>query len=331
MQKLPRFMMQEKRFQHTDLAAGILILWIIIFHAINGCKVFGTTDARVALPYLTFSMPWFFYKSGQFYKADGSVRKDVRKLLLPFLLWSGIGYSIYLAVLFFSGSLSLETAVTDVAHTFYIYGYIPVNVPAWFVLSLFFVRVIGRWIVRHSVPPLVCIAAGTAFGYVFHLLDNPHLPFWAANIVMGVVFYLTGYKFSAYENNPWLRIVCFGGYAAFLLFGCSIVGHHRNVLLTGHYLMWPLFAYCGIVTFNTLCRWLDTALSSCALKGVRPVTFVGRHTMTILITHAFVYFPIQRLSPLSPWQNVGLIILGYVLLLVPLLLLKRKKAAGFLP
>ena len=73
MQKLPRFMMQEKRFQHTDLAAGILILWIIIFHAINGCKVFGTTDARVALPYLTFSMPWFFYKSGQFYKADGSV------------------------------------------------------------------------------------------------------------------------------------------------------------------------------------------------------------------------------------------------------------------
>lgn len=317
--------MSEKRVEYIDLAGGILIIWIIIFHAINGCKVFGEVDARVALPFLTFSMPWFFYKSGQLFKPNGSVRADVGKLLIPFLKWSAIGYAIYLIVLLAGNTLSWQTAVKDVINTFYIYGYIHVNVPAWFALSLFFVRVFSRKLIQWRVSPLLCIVVGVAFGYGFHLLANPHLPFYIANIVMGIAFFMVGYRFSRYESNIWLFTLCFAGYVAFLIFGPSIVGHHRNVLLAGHFLLWPLFAYCGIVTFNNICRWVDGAVSRSALRNFRPISFIGRNTMTILMLHAFVYFPIQRLSPLSPWQNVGLIFLGYVLLLTPILLRKRVK------
>ena len=314
--------MQQSRIQYLDLAGGILILWIIIFHAINGCKIFGVVDARVALPFLTFSMPWFFYKSGQLFKADGNLRKDVDKLLLPFLKWSAIGYLLYIVVLAVGGNLSVQSAIKDVLDTFYIYGYIPVNVPAWFVLSLFFVRVISRYLIRWHISPLLCIVVGVAFGYWFHLAANPRLPFYLANIVMGIVFFMVGYRFARYESNIYLFAVCTVGYVAFLMFGPSIVGHHRNVLLAGHYLLWPLFGYCGIVTFNNLCRWVDGCL-----KGIkyRPITFIGRHTMTLLLAHAFVYFPLQKLSPLSPIANVGLIFAGYVLLLTPLLLRKRCK------
>ena len=55
------------RSRHINLAAGILMLWIITFHAVNGSKVFGEVNARVAIPFLTFSMPWYFYKSGSFF------------------------------------------------------------------------------------------------------------------------------------------------------------------------------------------------------------------------------------------------------------------------
>ena len=41
--------MNEKRVQYVDVASGILILWVMAFHAMNGSKVFGATDARVAL------------------------------------------------------------------------------------------------------------------------------------------------------------------------------------------------------------------------------------------------------------------------------------------
>ena len=317
--------MSEKRVKYLDLAGGILIIWIIIFHAINGCKVFGEVDARVALPFLTFSMPWFFYKSGMLFKAGAGVRRDVTKLLIPFLKWSAIGYIIYLVVLAVGGNLSVQTAVTDVANTFYIYGYVPVNVPAWFVLSLFFVRVIARYLIKWAVPPVVCIVAGIAFGYGFHLLANPHLPFYLANIVMGIAFFMVGYRFGRYESKRWLMTLCLAGYVAFIVLGPSIVGHHRNILLQGEYLLWPLFGYCGIITFNNLCRWVDGMLSRSALRNIRPISFIGANTMSVLVAHAFIYFPIQKLSPLTPWQNVGLIFLGYVLLLTPILLRKRVK------
>ncbi len=314
----------NRRVEYIDLAGGILIIWIIIFHAINGCKVFGDTDARVALPYLTFSMPWFFYKSGQFTKKGIDIKREVEKLLIPFLKWSAAGYCAYLIVLLVGGTLSPQTGIKDVLHTFYIYGYVTLNVPAWFVLSLFFVRVISGYLIKHSVSPYLCIAAGIAFGYGFHLLDNPHLPFYTANVAMGIAFYMIGYKFARFESNKPLSAVCLAGYVAFLLFGCSIVGHHRNILLAGHFLLWPLFAYCGIVTFNNICRLTDERLSRSPLRDFRPITFIGRNTMTLLVTHAFVYFPIQRFSTLPPWQTAGIIFAGYILLLTPLLLAKRK-------
>ena len=63
--------MTNNRTYHLDLAAGILMLWIITFHAVNGAKVFGPVDARVAIPYLTFAMPWFFTNPGLFLTPQG--------------------------------------------------------------------------------------------------------------------------------------------------------------------------------------------------------------------------------------------------------------------
>ena len=318
---------KQERTQFYDLAGGILILWIMAFHAMNNCKVFGEADARVVLPFLTFSMPWFFYKSGLFFKVmplREGVAKDVRKLLIPFLKWSLIGYILYLLLLLVEGSFTWQDCIANPLETFAIYGYIPLNVPAWFVLSLFFVRVIARFLIQWRIPPVVAILMGIGIGFALHLTGNP-LPFYVPNVAMGVAFFMVGYRFGRYEANKTLLVVSVVGYVAFLLLGPSIVGHHRNILLTGDYLLWPLFAYWGIITFDNLCRFFDTALSRSAFARHRPIVFIGQHTLTLLVTHAFIYFPIMRLSTLTPWQTVGIIFAGYLLILTPLLLRKSRK------
>ena len=316
---------KQERTQFYDLAGGVLILWIMALHAMNNCKVFGEADARVVLPFLAFSMPWFFYKSGLFFKVmplcEGVV-KDVRKLLIPFLKWSLVGYILYLLLLAVEGNFTWRDCVANPLETFAIYGYIPLNVPAWFVLSLFFVRVIARFLIQWHIPPVAAIVIGISIGFVLHWTGNP-LPFYVPNVAMGVAFFMVGYRFGRYEANKTLLMVSVAGYIAFLLFGPSIVGHHRNILLTGDYLLWPLFAYCGIVTFNNLCRFLDAALSRSAFAQHRPIVFIGQHTLTLLVTHAFIYFPIMRLSMLTPWQTVGIIFAGYLLILTPLLIRKN--------
>lgn len=309
------------RVKSFDLAGGILILWIMAFHAMNMNKAFGDVDARVALPFLTFSMPWFYYKSGLFFKVMDcreGVKKDFRKLLIPFLKWSAIGYAILLLMQLVDGEFTWQACVVDPLHTLSIFGYLPIDVPAWFLLSLLFVRVISRYLIRWGLPPIVYILAGIAIGYSLHALGNP-LPFYFPNIAMGITFFMIGYRFGRFEEKKGLFAICAAGYVTFLLFGCSIVGHHRNILLVGHYLLWPLFAYCGIVTFDNLCRWADTLLSRSALRDSRPLTFIGEHTLTLLVAHALIYMPVTRYSTLSPWQTVGVIFVGYVLFLTPLL------------
>lgn len=309
---------RETRNYAVDLAAGILILWIMMFHAMNGSKVFGEVDARVALPFLTFSMPWFFYRSGLYYKPlslHERLKKDAKKLLMPFLKWSAIGYAVWLAMQAIDGTFTLENCVIYPLQTFWIYGYIPANVPMWFVLSLFFVRLISDRLLQWSVPPVASMAVGLGIGFGLHLMGNPVIPFYVPNIAMGIAFFMLGHRFGKSEMDIRLTAVCIVGYVAFLVFGASIVGHHRNILLSGYYLLWPLFAYCGIVTFNNLCRWIDRTLTD-AKCSFRPVTLLGRHTITLLTTHALVYFPLLHYSTLTPWQTVSIIVTGYLAIII---------------
>lgn len=315
--------MSPKRIAYIDVASGVLILWVMAFHAMNSCKVFGEVDVRVALPYLTFSMPWFYYKSGQFFRMDRGVegiRKDYRKFVIPFLKWGMIGYVVYLLMHLVAGTLTWDLATLKALDTLYIYGYIPVNTPTWFILSLFLVRLCAYYLLKWKIHPVWSILGGIAIGLGFNELACPWLPFPIANVAMGITFFMVGYQYRKFETNKWLRMACIAGYVCFLIFGCSIVGHHRNVLLEGHFLLWPVFAYCGIVTFNNICRWIAQVCS----RFIRPITFVGENAMTLLVSHALIYMPAVYLSPLSPWTTTAHIFVGYTLLIGCLVIVKRK-------
>ena len=86
---------ERTRLPWLDFASGIMILWMIVYHAIyfswsyalgdiseatnlmqipSGVRAF-LNDGKleilnpcVAFPWLHFFMPWFFYKSGQFFQ-----------------------------------------------------------------------------------------------------------------------------------------------------------------------------------------------------------------------------------------------------------------------
>lgn len=307
--------MNEKRVDYIDLGAGILIIWVMMFHAINNAHVYGQTDARVAIPFLTFSMPWFFYKSGQFFNpARGweGVRRDVRKFLIPFAQWTLIGYAVQLIVLLIDHDLSFQTAVVDSLYKFYIYGYIPIDVPLWFVLSLFVTKVIAQGLLTKGIHPLACMIGGLTVSYLHFLVngnDEPVLPVYIANVAQGIAFFMMGYMWSKYETNRWLMVVCMTGYVALQVTGYPIVGLHRNVLLQGPYLMWPVSAYCGIVAFNNVCRWIGR---------IAPLNYAGRHAMTLLLSHGIIYMTWVHYSTLHPVVTVVCIAICYALFLIPL-------------
>lgn len=57
-----------KRNLGLDLIAGIFIIHMIWLHILQLTKVDMQSPLYQSTQYLFFFMPWFFYKSGMFYK-----------------------------------------------------------------------------------------------------------------------------------------------------------------------------------------------------------------------------------------------------------------------
>ncbi len=315
------------RVGHLDLAAGVLMLWIITFHAVNGSKVFGCVDARVAIPYLTFSMPWFFYKSGTFFQRDrgrkGLIR-DVRRLLVPYLKWSVLGFLTYLIMMAIDGTLCMEECVTKPLDTFWIYGYIPLDVPTWFVLSLFITKALAHFLFKQKIQPILITMIGFGIAFSLHIISNPRIPVYLSNIPMGLGFFMLGYLLHKYEEKRCFYFPCMAGYLLFLILATPVVGLHRNVHLDGNYYLWPLFSICGIVAFNNLCKWASHILGKIGKPHIRPVSFIGRHSIQLLVSHAFVYMPVLHYSTLSPIHTFLLIECIYLFILIPAIFLWNK-------
>lgn len=310
----------NSRVGYLDLAAGILMLWVMTFHAVNNAKVFGEVDARVAIPYLTFSMGWFFYKSGSFFK-DGrgmeGVRKDARRLLVPFLKWTAIGYAIHLIMMLIDGTFDVGHCILKPLDTLYIYGYIPIDVPTWFLLSLFVVKFISTWLIKWKIHPVIPVILGFGIASVLHILNNPRIPYYLANIPMGLAFFMLGYWLNKYESKKWLIAICAAGYLFFMVGDTPVVGLHRNIHLAGNYYLWPVFCYCGIVFFNNLCKWITELMDKWGCSGCRPFSYLGKNSILLLISHGLFYMTVIHYSKLSPMATFLIIEALYLFVLIP--------------
>ena len=133
---------QRYKYKYIDLGAGLMILWMIMGHAVNQASMaeiiqYGLwrTTGVSALPeglharigsdgsvniiglgyfipnfLFFFFMQWFFYKSGQFFtkrSIGDEWKKDWSKLIVQFMIWSAVGYVLYVVLLGFQGGLTL--------------------------------------------------------------------------------------------------------------------------------------------------------------------------------------------------------------------------------
>ena len=285
-----------QRIPHIDLAAGIMILWMIVYHAL--CSTWGLTlhtdefvNPCVAFPYLSFFMPWFFYKSGQFFEKRSAKElwiKDSRKLLLTFAIWSAIGYLMYLLFGAVQQTLTLRKATYSIVRGLFLTGKVPINEPLWFLTTLFGVRMIANWLLSNreerygwiKIVGVLCVGSAIAYGcYVWH---HPLLPYWVANGASGIVFFALGYAIREYETKRWLIVPCMIVYIVCCICGFPMVDMMYNKLLIGNYLLWIPTAFCGIIVLNALCRWISQYVR------IRAIELAGENAMTIYATHILI-------------------------------------------
>ena len=140
-----------ERENYIDVIAGVMIAWMVMGHCIS--------FSHFKLPFykfLSFYMPWFFYKSGMLFKSKESrlqLKKDANKLLRSFIVFSFIGWLVWSVTGVIDGSLGWKSCVTDTINGFIRYGCILGNGPLWFLLTLFIVRLLSNLLINKQLTP----------------------------------------------------------------------------------------------------------------------------------------------------------------------------------
>lgn len=158
------------------------------------------------------------------------------------------------------------------------------NMPIWFLLSYFFVRLFFAFQQRYfaKVTPYLFLVIGIIVPFMLHFLPFRY-PYYLANIWLGVFGYYAGYIYKRNANCATI----IGLVSAILYFGIFIfckssLDIRTNHLYSGYYLLWGLWSISGCIFYISVIkksRYLLRFLNKVGLS------WFGKASMSILVLH----------------------------------------------
>lgn len=279
--------MNSNRIEFIDLAKGICILLVVVGHV----------GVNIAIPGLeSVRMPLYFILSGLFFKSYGGVKKffikKINKILIPFLFFYLLGYSVFYVVNWIVPGLIVSDA-KSILDVFTQRQYF--NGPIWFLLALFWTNimfcVIHEYLSKEWLRAVVVLLIGVVGMYLGR--NDIYLPCVVDSAMTALPFFYFGYwlkqsdllSANRYDRYNWLWVL--------LLYGASVglsrwsggahIGFHYNNVVGNVFVIY-LLAVCSVMAVLLLCK---------IVKRVPFVSYCGRYSIILLCTHHLFYRPIK--------------------------------------
>lgn len=287
----------KQRIEFVDLAKGICISLVVLLHVYGDLS--GTTIKIMNL----FRMPLYFVLSGLFFKTYGGIilflKKKTNKLLIPFLF--SFLFVIIPSTVLLNWKGGVETTIQGL-----LFGEcgkinLGINGASWFLICLFvlnsFFYVIFL-ISRHHFEIIVLLSCvcGVA-GYILNDF-NIYLPLWMDSALTAMPFFMMGYALRKYGD---------------LLYNGITVRDYQSVLLSSLILLSVYFfdewQNKGLILYGN--NEFDISILSLYIGGfsgtysvlliskflnhVRGLSFVGRYSIVVLLTHLPYLFIFRNL------------------------------------
>lgn len=283
------------RIEFIDLAKGVCILLVVLFHF---------NDSMFALPnFGALRMPLYFVISGLFFKSYDSGRiffgKKINNILVPFGFWLSLSFILALAVsvVFTKEDYPLSWFLSFLRGT-----EISFNTPLWFLMCLFVTSAIFYFLHRYlkGMRLLLGVLAVALLGNILRFSDM-EIPLYADSACTALPFFYFGYIL---KRTPLLypssgsgtmgkiftllaALACIGVSYLFYYF----LDHPGFQLMSNDCRSHPLWAYSssllmvvGVLLICKLIVWLPL------------VSFFGRYSIIVLCTHNIIITGIYKLK-----------------------------------
>jgi len=307
-------MNMEQRIVPLDIAKGISIILVALYHSDIGACAPGAMDSMCL-----FRMPLFFFVSGIFFHSSGDfaeiARKKTEALLKP--------YAVTLAVvMLFDVVVGEGGTAWKLLAVLYGNGVPKQWIPLWFLTHLWLVFMATRVLLkatrmrdRPRLVQVVCLAlpillwAGRLDMFwkrEYEVLGRsflaPGLPFSADILPITLPFFLMGRllrdRAMTFRPSLWAVLGCIAVYAAVVAGTDAHVGINRRIYTE------PLPA-----TLGALCGVYCVMSASYYLQKVRIAREVllaaGRASLFILLFHLFVHTQTLRLMETISGREPG--------------------------
>jgi fucose 4-O-acetylase-like acetyltransferase len=287
----------KRRIQFIDLAKGLCIIMVVLFHA-------GVMTPSTPL-LSSLRMPLYFFLSGLFFKTYGGIVnflvKKVNKILIPFVFFFVISKFFCLSRLVFVHDYNLASSLAFLGRFSLVH-----NIPLWFLVCLFVTNIIFCVLRRaikndvlFSLAIFACALVGVWYG------ENGVSGFaYSATAMTSLPFFYFGYMSN---KTPWLYPGKYDKYclpAAIVLIGAAltIVYFSGNAHIS---MRDNRFVGSALAAYMTAVLAVSGALMLCkAINRLPVVSYIGRYSIIVLGTHMIV-MPFVQL-----WLNSTDILIG---------------------
>lgn len=281
-----------KRLDYLDNVAGILISFMMLIHVL-AWNVIPLKNDSLWLEPLQFFMYWFYFKSGMFFKQRTTrnfLNWGGKKLLYPFLVFSLLGYILYLVTIFINGDRNWIHYLLTPIKEFFIAGSFGANDILWFLTSLFCVQFLYNELMLRKVNSILIVFIGFTIAYLCHFL-NIHSPEYLGNIALGISMYSLGHICREKQFHVYVASL------ACLFYMCILILHPSHLNLRydalsadGIYILALMFSVAGCIVINNIFRYLP---------NIPVVHYIGRHSMDFYVVHMLALktlwlFPFKR-------------------------------------
>lgn len=280
-------MKNSKRIEYVDLFRGIGIILMIMGHVGFGSGFSHWVGG--------FHMPLFFFVSGYFFKEGITfkffLKKKVKTLLFPYMLFCALYYSIWLLFIrnysYYVPLKSIFLYTTD--------GNIPINNALWFLVSLFIVEigfVLLRKFLKNDTHLVICVAVIVVLGHMFARSSSIKLPWGLDASMVGMGFFLLAYMLKKYNMRCIRSTSLYRCLLTFILGMIIIWLNPQTVSMWGgrygnEVLFWG-GALLSLVSLWNICRILSQHTMITKVPMYRLLTQIGSTSMLYVCLNQFV-------------------------------------------
>lgn len=296
---------------------------MIFGHVISWCSL-NDSLFYIWLDRLLFCfMPWFFFKSGMFYKKR-HIKEVVNRnsrLLKCFVIFGLIGLFTYYCRNY--DNLSVNTIIKQPVATLLLSGTFCGNTALWFLLTLFLVKCLYSLLdlkLNHRAVLLIALIL-TIVILSFKTRFNLKYSEYMYNLMAGLLFYSAGVELKEYQFNKVVLYVAVIVFGAIYIMMPSRVDFQHTRLIEGSALLWPFASCAGIIIVNNVAK--KTCCETCWMN--RLLAYVGKNSMPFYVTHilignvAFIIMKVSGFINMVGGWSLFAVYAGVLLISLPLI------------